>query len=277
MIMFAVHFYQSMSISHSAARFHVDDRFPEHPLANRLKLAFNWIPEGTQRLLDAGCSSGYGTRFYATKAGETWGIDPDEVAVRVATQRYPSIHFQQGVLEHLPYNDAMFDTVVMADVFEHVENELATLNELFRVTKPGATLIISTPHRGLFGWLDPYNYGYYLWRYAPSLFTLLRGKPRYEIVPGEKHRHYSLHDFERLLQQSRFQNTYTITKVFRSGCFVFPLELNVGSILERIFGTRRAATLSAPLRWFAELDYWIPYGVLAFNIAIRVRRIDPGE
>jgi SAM-dependent methyltransferase len=130
---------------------------PELPLDGRHRLAFTWIPDGARSLLDAGCAWGYATREFALRSLSTAGIDPDAEAIAVATHRYPEIEFTHGVLEHLPYEDASFDVVTCCDTLEHVADERGSLDELWRVLAPGGTLIITTPHSGLFGWLDHAN------------------------------------------------------------------------------------------------------------------------
>jgi 2-polyprenyl-3-methyl-5-hydroxy-6-metoxy-1,4-benzoquinol methylase len=41
---------------------------------------------------------------------------------------------------------AIFDAVIAAEVIEHLENPRAVVRELYRVLKPGGTLILSTPN-----------------------------------------------------------------------------------------------------------------------------------
>lgn len=244
------------------------------PLRNRLRLARRWIPAATARLLDAGCSSGYGTRHYARKAGETWGVDPDEASIAAARRSFPGIHFEHAGLEALPFPDGHFDAVVLADVLEHVRDEVAAMNEVHRVTRAGGTVIITAPHAGLFAWFDPYNYGSFLRARLRPVYGLLE-RARLARASGgavPEHRHYSRRDLERILRASAFGAEYAVTGSFRSGCFLFPLEINVYEALRRLLPGRVAAALVTPLRWLAELDYWVPYGPAAYNIAVRIER-----
>ena len=48
--------------------------------------------------------------------------------------------------EGLPYSDQQFDTVVVVDMLEHVENEGQFISELDRILKPGGLLVINTPN-----------------------------------------------------------------------------------------------------------------------------------
>ena len=250
------------------------DMSSRHRPLNRIRLAYRWVPRGTKRLLDAGCAAGDGTCHYLQKAKEVWGIDPDEGSILSARRRYRDIDFAQGQLEVLPFADGFFDVVTLTDVLEHVHDEEAALNEIYRVTKVGSTIIVTTPHAGMFAWLDPYNYGTVLRSYLPRTYQLLRrvGLARASAQCIQKHRHYSLDDLERLLDRSEFRCAYKITATFRSGCLVYPLYLNLFEALTRLFPQRVVEMSTTPVRWLAELDYWIPYGQAAYNIGICVKR-----
>jgi SAM-dependent methyltransferase len=58
---------------------------------------------------------------------------------------------QDGVrnenLEALSFDEGQFDFVLSLDVLEHVEDYFASLRELFRVLKPGGTLVFTAPFR----------------------------------------------------------------------------------------------------------------------------------
>jgi SAM-dependent methyltransferase len=46
----------------------------------------------------------------------------------------------------LPYEDGSFDGILHSEGIEHIDNQLAVLQELARVLKPGGTLIVTTPN-----------------------------------------------------------------------------------------------------------------------------------
>ncbi len=46
----------------------------------------------------------------------------------------------------LPFDDAAFDTVVVIDLLEHVEDDRTLAAELARVLRPGGRLIVNVPH-----------------------------------------------------------------------------------------------------------------------------------
>ncbi len=48
--------------------------------------------------------------------------------------------------ESLPYPAESFDIVTCTEVIEHLENYRRLIREIFRVTKPGGSVIFSTPN-----------------------------------------------------------------------------------------------------------------------------------
>jgi len=100
------------------------------------------------RVLDIGC--GTGTFAVAIKNWlppvEVVGLDPDPKALvrgrRKAERAGVTIRFDQGFGDALPYSDASYDRVFSILMFHHLPHEakLATLREVRRVLKPGASL-----------------------------------------------------------------------------------------------------------------------------------------
>ncbi|HEX8599142.1 MAG TPA: class I SAM-dependent methyltransferase [Chloroflexia bacterium] len=96
-----------------------------------------------RRILDMGC--GTGTMLnYLSRYGRAEGIDADEEAVRFCHERGITQVRQVSALP-LPFEDDTFDLVTALDVIEHIEDDLGTLRELYRVLRPGGTLLMSVP------------------------------------------------------------------------------------------------------------------------------------
>ena len=251
----------------------------ELKLRDRHKLAFDWLPAGCQRVLDGGCAFGYGTAPLVAKAVQVCGCDPNPELIARAKASYPAIAFETCPLEKTPYAAESFDAVILTDVLEHVADERATLNELFRVLKPGGCLIITTPHKGLFAFLDPDNYAWHLRTKFPRLYRrLFRMKHGREPSPKvgyeSKHRHYRLDDLVGLLENSAFKHYYEVERVFRSGLFCSVLTSNLFEGLSLFVGPDFAGRLLRPLGKLSDWDYFIGYGRLSYNIGIRIKKTD---
>lgn len=104
--------------------------------------------ESGHRVLDIGC--GTGTLSVLIKrlhpGAQVLGLDPDLRALARARRKSEdaglSVHFDRGFSNELPYPDAFFDRVFSSLMFHHLERDqkLATLHEVARVLKPGASL-----------------------------------------------------------------------------------------------------------------------------------------
>jgi ubiquinone/menaquinone biosynthesis C-methylase UbiE len=259
-------------------------KYADHTLEGRHRIALAWIDTPTDRLLDAGCSYGYATRFYATKAKKVIGIELDEQLVAIGRAKYANVEFLRSTVDHTPFPDAMFDCIVMTDVLEHVPDRILALNELYRILKPGGIAIITTPHKGLFSLFDPYNYGYYLKRYLRPVYKILFKIVRFikegsvptqdNPVHSEKHYHFSKKDFLAMLDTSEFSGHYKIERWLRSGLFIEATLLNLEVLLGVVIkNPRMLRKILKPLAWLADKDYSINYHILSFNIGLKLRKL----
>jgi 2-polyprenyl-3-methyl-5-hydroxy-6-metoxy-1,4-benzoquinol methylase len=257
--------------------------YPEHKLTGRGKLSFKWLHDNIANLLDGGCSYGYSTRYFKTKATATYGIDINPIHIEIAKTRYPDVNFICSGLEETGLKSDFFDAIVLNDVLEHTHDKLQTLNEMFRLLKSKGIIIISTPNKGLFGFLDPYNFGFYFRKYVPSLYKALykiirlikEGKIPKEFNPAhlEKHWHYSKRDLLEMLNKSSFKNRFKVEKIFRSGLLVEVLTMNLEIILGVFIPNKILNVILKPFRFLSNLDYWICYGNFSYNIAMKIIKI----
>ncbi len=249
----------------------------ESKLRDRHKLAFDWLPAGCERILDGGCAFGDGTAPFAAKAKVVCGCDPNPELIRQARENHPGIQFEVCPLEKMSYADESFDAITLTDVLEHVADEKAALDEMFRVLKPGGRLIITTPHRGLFEFMDPDNYVWHLRTQFPRLhrrlFRMKYGRdPEPKVGYESRHRHYSLKGLNALLDGSAFRGHFEIEKVFYGGLFCYVFASNLYEALSVLTGARFAGWLVKPLGKLADWDYFISYGKLSYNIGILVKK-----
>lgn len=98
----------------------------------------------TGKILDLGCGTGFTMEMFKNYGCVT-GVDNSEHALKFCTLRGKLRLIQADIEKQLPFKQAMFDTVFAFDVLEHLNNDAACLNELYRVCKKGSYLIITVP------------------------------------------------------------------------------------------------------------------------------------
>jgi SAM-dependent methyltransferase len=94
------------------------------------------------RLLDAGCGSGR-TLDMLAGYGAPAGTELNPLGVQASRQRGHDV--EQAAVEALPYADDSFDLVTCLDVIEHTDDDVKSLRELRRVTKPQGHLVVTVP------------------------------------------------------------------------------------------------------------------------------------
>ena len=109
--------------------------------------------DGTKRCLDVGCGGGsYAIEHFLRKGAHATLCDYSPELTELAASQVKSEGFAaraevlQASAYTLPFPDASFECVQCIEVLEHLEDPGAALREIYRVAKPGATFIASTPH-----------------------------------------------------------------------------------------------------------------------------------
>lgn len=134
-----------------------------------------FIPQLTGRMLDYGC----GRKPYINlfTVSEYIGADIENEG-HAHDQEEIEILFDG---KKLPVPDNSFDSAFSSEVFEHVFNPDETLQEIYRVLKPGALFLLSVP----FVWNEhevPNDYA----RYSSFGFPYLLKKNGFEIIEARK-------------------------------------------------------------------------------------------
>jgi len=123
------------------------DRVSYHHHLARYRFAYRNM-KGGERVLDAGCGTGYGARLLREKAHSVIGIDNSPLAVDYARQNFegPGVHFARMDCQILAFPASSFDLMVCFEVFEHLESHDHFLRECLRVLTADGSLILSTPN-----------------------------------------------------------------------------------------------------------------------------------
>ena len=101
------------------------------------------------RLVEVGCGSGNLIAFMRQKGWTVTGVDTDPVAVQKATSR--GLPVLCGNLEDSHFSSNDTDAIVLCHVIEHVRDPAATIQECYRILKPGGRMILATPNHESWG------------------------------------------------------------------------------------------------------------------------------
>jgi len=179
--------------------FHEETAGANHPidLASRshaTRQLKNSISSEAPVLLEIGCSSGFMLKEVRRSLPQALVIGADFVRSPllklVANQ--PDIPMLQFDLIRCPLHDDSLDGVVLLNVLEHIRDDAAAVQQLFRILKPGGVAVIEVPA-------------------GPNLFDV------YDQTLMH-FRRYSLRSISTLMQDAGFE----IVKKSHLGFFVYP-------------------------------------------------------
>lgn len=124
------------------------------------------------RVLEIGCGTGNFTVPLAHRCRHLTAVDLDADYVATARSRLPHaphVDFFTGDATQMEWSDR-FDTVILLDVLEHIEQDAEFLHRLRHVLNPGGRLILKVPAgQRLYSSLDA-NVGHYR-RYNKTSIT----------------------------------------------------------------------------------------------------------
>jgi len=106
------------------------------------------IMNSCRSVLDVGTAGGRtAAAIKAQGIQDVWGIDPSPYLLQHAAQRYPDIHFIQGIAEHTPFIEHRFDGIAVCFVMHEIPPKFVkkALREFSRILKPSGKLVIVEP------------------------------------------------------------------------------------------------------------------------------------
>jgi len=95
------------------------------------------------RYLDVGCGIGYFPLVMKYLGMKPYGVEPADFDQELS-KNY-SLNISNGTLDEAKYENEYFDVITLNHVLEHVPNPSETMEELYRILKPGGYLIIAVP------------------------------------------------------------------------------------------------------------------------------------
>lgn len=93
------------------------------------------------KVLDVACGSGIYSNYLSELGHDVVGVDSEVEFVRKAKKNYQGLDMRVASAEKLPFGENSFETVVLFDILEHVD-DVKVLKEALRV---GKRVIISVP------------------------------------------------------------------------------------------------------------------------------------
>lgn len=103
------------------------------------------------RVLELGSGRGHLSAAIAGTGAQVLGIELNAQKVAEACALYPDIEFRQGDILDLGSGLGQFDTVVIAEVLEHVPDEIGRrmTDIAWKCVAPGGRLVVSTPYEDM--------------------------------------------------------------------------------------------------------------------------------
>lgn len=128
----------------------------------RVQTIFEWVdPQDDSLILDMPCGRGfYLNMFRYVSKCRLIGAELDAPVIEKAQKNVgglPDLMLNRANIYALPYPDNTFDAVILSEILEHIDDDVAGLKEALRVLKPGGVVAITVPNANYPFWWDPIN------------------------------------------------------------------------------------------------------------------------
>ncbi len=108
-------------------------------------------PVAGLRILEVACGRCGFVRELARAGARVTGCDFSAAALRVGQTKLPAANghsaaLTQGDAQNLPFANEAFDLVISCETIEHLPDPQRALREMWRITRPGGRLFLTTPN-----------------------------------------------------------------------------------------------------------------------------------
>ena len=104
-----------------------------------------------KQLLEIGCGLGTDLLQFARAGALVTGVDLTPASIELVKKRFAlegiPVEAQVADAEHLPFPDGSFDVVYSFGVLHHTPNTQKSIDDVYRVLKPGGRIIIMLYHK----------------------------------------------------------------------------------------------------------------------------------
>ncbi len=106
-----------------------------------------WVDACDPLIMDVGCSSGYTIKLLRERmpAAAVAGADCVSGPLENLAAVMPDVPLFLFDLVTCPLPDNVLDAVISLNVLEHIDDDQAALNQLYRILKPGGVAVIEVP------------------------------------------------------------------------------------------------------------------------------------
>lgn len=241
-----------------AGNYYIDRASRRHTLLELQKI----VTKNDLILLEIGSSSGYMLRDIRSSFQNTFIIGSDCISdpLENIAGTMPQIPVIQFDLVECPLPDSCIDIIVALNVMEHIEDDEAALQQIYRILKPGGYVIIEVPaNQDLYDFFDAQLKHFR--RYNLKLLCNIARKMNFSIVKASHFGFfiYPAFKFVKLLNQRKHKRNFEYSKnsvkdlIHMGGPFneyvlywVMLFELYLGKIVSYPTGIRCLLTLQKP-------------------------------
>ncbi|PWC10618.1 malonyl-[acyl-carrier protein] O-methyltransferase BioC [Brenneria roseae subsp. americana] len=124
------------------------DRFAELQRTSGERLLDLIPPHGGTRVLDAGCGTGYFSRYWQQQGKRVTALDLSPAMLSHASRHQAAERYVQGDIEHLPLEDGCVDISYSNLAVQWCDDLPRALAELYRVTRSEGIIAFSTLAEG---------------------------------------------------------------------------------------------------------------------------------